>query len=188
MSDRLDRIDPASLAGAAAALYSKYASGRRVEPESEFTLVTEDGQLVGPPSAWLLSPDLGLGLERVGFEVRFNLSLTGRFREIVILMVAAVEDSPFERFAHHQAARRAGLTDDEIVGLDDGSFTPADESEATLVQMVEALLSRGTLDEELWKQADAALGRRAIFEVVTLIGWYRMMALQLRTFALEPPS
>ena len=188
MSDRLDHLDPAGLAGSAAALYSKYASGRRVDPASGFTLVTEDGQLLGPPAAWMLSPDLGLGLERVGFEVRFNLSLSSRFREIVILMVASVEDSPFERFAHHQAARHAGLTDDEIAALDAGSFTPADESEATLVQVVEALLSRWTLDEALWSQADASLGRRAIFEVVTLIGWYRMMALQLRAFALEPPA
>lgn len=188
MSDRLDHVDPAGLTGSAAALYSKYASGQRVMPESGFTLVTEDGQLLGPPAAWMLSPDLGLGLERVGFEVRFNLSLSARFREIVILIVAAVENSPFERFAHHQAARHAGLTDDEIADLDAGSFVPVDDTEATIIKVVEALLSRGTLDEALWSQADAALGRRAIFEVVTLIGWYRMMALQLRTFALEPPA
>lgn len=185
---RLERIDPSALVGSAADLYSRYATGERARPGVDFTLIDGDGQLMGPPATWMLSPDLGLGLERLGYGIRFELSLPARSREIVILMVAAVEDSPFERYAHHQAARRAGLTEAEIALLDAGSFAGRDEEEAVLVRVAKSVLVQRDLPDDLWESAVEVLGRPGVFEVVTLIGWYRMMALHLRIFRIEPPT
>ncbi|MFB9647184.1 carboxymuconolactone decarboxylase family protein [Microbacterium terregens] len=151
-------------------------------------MVAEDGQLLGPPAAWMLSPPVGIGLERAGFALRFALALPDRWREIVILMVAAHEDSAFERFAHRQGARAAGVTDAEIGQIQAGTFTPAGAVEAVLVQATTSLLRRAGLNAKEWSAAESALGHRAIFEVVTLVGWYRLMALQLRVFRLEPPT
>lgn len=184
---RLDPIDTAALRGAAADLYSRYTTGERANPRAAFSLITRDGQLTGPPATWMLNPALGLRMEQLGYGVRFELTLSARSREIVILMVAEREDSPFERYAHHQAARAAGLGDDEIVLLDEGTFTGAGEHEQLLVVTTQAILSRGTLSPPEWRDAEATLGRNAVLEIVTLVGWYRLMALQLRVFEIEPP-
>lgn len=188
MPSRLDPIDPTALKGSAAELYSRYASGERTAPGTDFTLITSDGQLTGPPAAWMLSPDLGLGLERLGHGVRFELTLSPRSREIIILMVATVEDSPYERYAHHQAARRAGLSNAEIQLLDQGAFVAADDIEGIIVRTAESVLAHDTVGDDLWGVAEATIGRQAVFEIVTLIGWYRLMALQLRIFNIAPPT
>lgn len=188
MTARLEPIDPAALTGAAAELYSRYTTGERAKPDAAFTLITEDGQLIGPPSTWMLNPALGLRMEQLGYGVRFELELSARSREIIILMVAHREDSPFERFAHHPAARRAGLDDEEIALLDAGGFVGADPQERLLVTTTDAILSRNALSEAEWAEAEDGLGRGAILEIVTLVGWYRLMALQLRVFGVEPPE
>ncbi len=101
-------------------------------------------------------------------------------------MVAQREDSAFERFAHHPAARQAGLDDEEIARIDEGRFVGADPQEQVLVRTADALLSRGTLTDAEWSTAEASLGGSIVLEVVTLVGWYRLMALQLRVFGIEP--
>lgn len=185
MTTRVARIDPSALTGSAAELYARYTTGRRVTPGTAFTLVTADGQLTGPPATWMLNPDLGLRMEQLGYGVRFELTLPPRAREIVILMVAHREDSAFERFAHHPAARKAGLTDEEIARLDDGGFTGSDQQEQVLVSTADAILSRGALSDAQWSAAERSLGGGAVLEIVTLVGWYRLMALQLRVFGIE---
>lgn len=186
---RLPPLDPIAFDDAQRQLYENYASGQRAQGSAGFRLVTDDGALIGPPAAWMLSPQLGLGLERAGYALRFGLSLSARLREIVILLVAAAEDSDFERFAHRQAARAAGLADSEIAALESGgAFNPRDDAEHAVVVLTGLLLRTGTLDDAQWSAARDALGHQGVFEVVTLVGWYRLMALQLRVFALEPPA
>ena len=184
---RVPRVSPESLVGAQKQLYELYTTGTRSAPGTDFRLVDDDGQLIGPPAAWMLNAELGLGLERLGREIRFNLGLSARHREIVILLVAEAEDSDFERYAHNKAAARAGLSAAEIAGLADGSFAAAGVAEALLVELASALIAGHELDDDLWMRAVDALGPATVFEVVTLVGYYRMMALQLRAFRLLPP-
>lgn len=188
MTTRLNRIDSEHLTGAAADLYARYATGERAKPGASFSLITTDGQLTGPPATWMLNPELGLRMEQLGYGVRFELTLSPRHREIVILMVAEREASPFERYAHHQAARQAGLTVDEIAMLDAGDLTGIDEREHVLITTTRAILEHGALTSGEWNTAETMLGRSAILEIVTLVGWYRLMALQLRVFEIDPPS
>lgn len=51
--------------------------------------------------------------------MRYRSSLTDRVRERAILAVAAHWDCGFERYAHEPAARRARLTEDEVLALGD---------------------------------------------------------------------
>ncbi len=185
---RVPRLLPTELAGAQAELYALYTTGTRAAPGTDFGLVDEDGQLIGPPASWMLNAELGLGLERLGREIRFNLSLPPRSREIVILAVAEREDSEFERFAHHRAAAHAGLSPDEILALAAGTFDPQSAQEAILVELTAELLAGHEIADELWSRSVRDLGTSATFEVVTLVGYYRMMALQLRVFRLVPPA
>ena len=72
--------------------------------------------------------------------------------------------------------------------LDAGDLTGIDEREHVLITTTRAILEHGALTSAEWNTAETMLGRSAILEIVTLVGWYRLMALQLRVFEIEPPS
>lgn len=189
MSARTGPTTPDALDDAQLALHAAFAGGDRAAQGTDFSLVDADGALLGPPATWLLSPRLGAALEPLGGVIRFGLELPARAKEIVILQVAHDEQSPFERYAHIRAARAAGLTDDEIDAVLEGTTLDlVDEQERAIHELATLLIAGGQLRDADFDRAVAALGRPAVFEVVTLVGYYRMIALQLRAFDIQPPQ
>jgi alkylhydroperoxidase family enzyme len=187
--ERLRRLHPDEMSAEQRELYEKFATGRRVQPGSPFSLVHPDGGLTGPPNGWLLSPPIGRALEQLGLAVRYELELPPRCREIVILIVAFHRNSAFELFAHRRAAAAAGLTETEIEGLATApgpDFANADERVAQAT--ARALIANGTLDDTGYAEAVDVLGERGLFEVIVLVGYYMMVATQLATFGVEPPA
>ncbi|WP_382304272.1 carboxymuconolactone decarboxylase family protein [Herbiconiux sp. UC225_62] len=169
-------------------LVRRFTTGRRVAAGTDFSLLDDDGRLTGPPATWQLSPGLGLALEPLAEVIRYSLSLPRRVHEIVILATARVEDNDFERWAHIRAGRAAGLSDSEIDELLGGSPRFTDPAESAAYDLARLLLSGQPLGDIEFDDAVSALGRTAVFEIVTLVGYYRMMALQLRAFDVRPPS
>jgi 4-carboxymuconolactone decarboxylase len=51
-----------------------------------------------------------------------------------------------------------------------------------------ALVTRGDLDDERFERAVALLGLPTLFELVTLVGYYSLLAVQLRVFRVGAPS
>ncbi|MEM9037236.1 MAG: carboxymuconolactone decarboxylase family protein [Actinomycetota bacterium] len=155
-------------------------------------LLDEHGGLHGPFNAMLLSPELGGRLQTVGDGVRKHTSLSARVREIAVLVVAAVQDSDFERWAHEQIARNAGFTDDELAALrripDEVSAAEwPDPGDLLIVRTSRALAVDGDLDDELYAAATEHLGVEGLFELLTLVGYYALLALQLRVFRVPVP-
>jgi alkylhydroperoxidase family enzyme len=170
-------------------LYKLFATGKRAQPGSPFSLVDPDGRLQGPPAAWVLVPGIGHALERLGGAMRYELTLEPRAREIAILLVGHHHQSPFELHAHTRAGKAAGLTDDDLAALADGR--PPElrtEQERVVHAAAGQLLRAGTLDEAQYAAAVAVLGPAQLFELVTLIGYYNMLAVQLSVFNLLPPG
>jgi 4-carboxymuconolactone decarboxylase len=169
--------------------YDKYATGVRAQPGSTFSLVDADGHLMGPPAVWVLSQPLGLALEQFGYAIRYELTLSRRAQEMAILMVAQRRNSEFERFAHAQAGLRAGLTDDDLTALAAGE-PPAlrTEEERVVYAVTSRILDTGTLTAAEYQEYTGALPVPQLFELVTLIGYYLMLATQLSVFDIQPPG
>lgn len=188
MTERLTRITPDAMSPEQVEIYSRFTDSARAAPGAAFSLLHADGGLTGPPNAWLLSPPLGRALERIGWAVRFELTLADRSREIVILLQAFHRASPFELYAHRRAGRAAGLTDAEIEGLAE-RIPPefrSDEERAVFAATL-AILDRRTLDDAEYRSAVQVLGERLLFELVALLGYYDFVATQLAVFGVEPP-
>lgn len=189
MMSRLPNIRPEDMTAEQREIYAKFSSGDRVGSQSAFSLVHPDGGLIGPPSAWILSPPLARVFEQVGGAMRFALQLSERAREIALLLHAFDRDCDFEIYAHRKAGRAAGLTDDEIEGL--ASRTPPALNtieEQAVFDATLSLLDHRRLNDEEYADAVAALGDRRLFELVSLIGHYDLVAMQLTVFELEPPT
>lgn len=184
-SERLAPLAPPALTERQRALYDAIAGGPRAAGPQHFALTREDGSLRGPFNALLLAPDLGEAVQGVGAAIRYRGTLPDRAREIAILIVAAHWDSAFERESHEAVGRAVGLDETELAALRalDLSALAGDER---LMADVALELVRGDLGDELWGRAEPILGAAWIFELTVLVGYYSMLALQLRAFRVEP--
>jgi 4-carboxymuconolactone decarboxylase len=185
---RIPKLPPASLAGEQRALYDAIAGGRRAQGPQLFRLADADGCLEGPFNAFLLQPRLGSALQALGAAVRYETGLSDRCREIAILVVAAHWRSDFEWYAHEAVGRAAGLTGAELSAITDGDYGTLANHEAVVARAAAALAAGGDLDDAGYDEAVAELGPDGLFELLTLVGYYATLALQLRVFRVPAPE
>jgi 4-carboxymuconolactone decarboxylase len=185
---RIEKLEPSSLDAGQRSLYDAIAGGRRAQGPQLFRLTDADGCLEGPFNAFLLQPRLGSALQALGSAVRYETGLDDRSREIAILVVAAHWRSAFEWYAHEAVARAAGLTDAELAAILDEQPAALAGREAVVARTAAALVARGDLDDAEYREATATLGPDGLFELLTLVGYYATLALQLRVFRVPSPS
>lgn len=184
---RLPALRPDDLDDAQRAIYDGITTGPRAQGPQHFALTDADGALVGPFNALLFSPELGNAVQQLGAAVRYATDLTARERELAILVVANHWDSAFERMAHEAVGRAAGLTDDELAALRAGILPEfADRRESAIVQLT-AAMTRGDVDDALWAETSRLLSPATCVELSTLVGYYALLALQLRVFRVGRP-
>jgi len=180
---RQPRLRPDDLDAEQAAVYRSITEGPR--STGPFPLVEADGSLRGPFGGFLLSPRVGDALQRLGAAVRYESGLSDRCRELAILAVAAAWNSGFEREAHEATGRRAGLLEHELAAVREGRETDLpDETEAACLRLVTALLG-GDVDDRTWAACVPPLDATAVFELTTLVGYYSMLALQMRVLRVD---
>ncbi len=189
MDQRLPKYPPDALDADRRAVYDAITAGRRASGPQLFRLVDDAGGLEGPFNAMLASPAVGMALQRLGSAIRYETGLSDRSREIAILTVAAARGSEFEWYAHERVARDAGLTEDELAALRarrrPASLSP---TEAATHDTVVALVDRSDLADAEFSLARDVLGLERLVELVTLVGYYDLLALSLRVFRVPLPD
>lgn len=187
-SPRIPKLEPSSLGDEQRSLYDAIAGGRRAQGPQLFRLTDEAGRLEGPFNAFLLQPRLGSALQALGSSVRYDSELDDRCREIAILVVAAHWRSDFEWHAHEAVARSAGLGDAELAAVRDGRYAALTGREAVVARTVATLVTRSDLDDAEYQEAVDQIGTAGLFELLTLVGYYATIALQLRVFRVPAPD
>ena len=207
---RIPKLEPAALDEDQRALYDAIAGGRRAQGPQLFRLADSEGRLEGPFNAFLLQPRLGSALQALGSAVRYDTGLDDRCREIAILIVAAHWESEFEWYAHEAVGRSVGLGDAELAAVRDGRYTELTAArdgrytelaaardgrpaalavrEAVVARTIAALVARGDLSDAEYREAVDHLGTPGLFELLTLVGYYATLALQLRVFRVPAPD
>jgi 4-carboxymuconolactone decarboxylase len=185
---RLPKFEPPALDAEQRSLYDAIAGGRRAQGPQLFRLADADGRLEGPFNAFLLQPRLGSALQALGAAVRYDTGLDDRCREIAILIVAAHWRSDFEWHAHEAVGRAAGLGDAELAALREGRHAELAGRESVVARTAAALVTRGDLDDAEYGEAVGHLGPAGLFELLTLVGYYATLALQLRVFRVPAPE
>jgi 4-carboxymuconolactone decarboxylase len=184
MSSRIPRLRPEDLTAEQRQLYQSINGGGRAHDAPRSRLTDDQGRLEGPFNAMLLNPPIGDALQRLGAAVRYRGRLPDRCRELAILAVAAHWRSGFEQRAHEPIAAAAGLTDAELTALRTGApLELTDPREMAVLQTTRHLLRHPDLDEPAYRDASAVLGPDVLFELTTVVGYYSLLALQMRVFA-----
>jgi 4-carboxymuconolactone decarboxylase len=186
---RLPPLRPELLNEEQRAVYDAIMSGPRGERPPPFRLADDRGRLLGPFNAMLYSPAVGRPLQELGAALRFRTSLTRREREIATLVVAAHWHSGYEWYAHERIGSQAGLSDRELRALKDGrDLVPDVLRERIVYEVTRSMTADQDLSDALYNEAVATLGRATLVELVTLVGYYGALALQLRVFRMGVPA
>ncbi len=184
---RLPALHPDHLTDEQRDVYDAIVGGRKAG--NPFSFIDEEGRLLGPYNAMLYSPAVGGPLQELGTALRFRTSFTKREREIATLVLAARVRSDYEWYAHESLGRGAGLTDADLDRLRTGEEPVlADARERIVYEATRALAADGDLSGPVLAEATATLGRTAMVELVTLVGYYSALALQMRVFRVGVPD
>jgi 4-carboxymuconolactone decarboxylase len=148
-----------------------------------------DGSLQGPFDAMLRAPRSGVALQGVGAALRYQSVLSERVRELATLLVAAHHRSAYEWHAHAPLAAAAGLPAELVEAVRTGTkIDLADPAERAAAAAVRQLLAAGDLDDETWSALVETLGEAAAVELSTLVGYYSLLAMQLRVLRVPLPD
>ena len=192
MSDPTPRLTPwrpAELDAEARALYDAVLASPRAQGPARRIIQRDDESLTGPFDAWLRTPALGAHLERVGMTFRSDTEMSAAAREVAILVVARAWDASFEWWVHGLVARREGVAEAAIEAIGHGRRPDFEDAACAAAHDVAAeLVHERTLRPETLERARAALGERALVEVVTLVGFYQLVSGVLVSFEPPPPS
>ena len=148
-----------------------------------------DGSLEGPFDAMLRAPRSGAALQGVGAALRYRGVLSERERELAILVVAAHHRAAYEWHAHAPLAEAAGLPEALLESVRTGGVVePEDPGERVVAVAVTQLLTTGDVDDETWATAVSALGEAGAVELTTVVGYYSLLALQMRVLRVPLPE
>jgi hypothetical protein len=186
---RLAWLAPEELTDAQRKIYDRITAGARAQHPPPFQLTDARGRLEGPFNAMLLNPTVGNPLERLGAAIRFRTALSDRSREIAILAVAAHRRSDFEWYAHEVLARECGITGAEVSALKEQRTPDTLRAEERVVhRLALALCTDLDLDDNTFGEGERVLGTALLDEVVTLVGYYQLLATSLRVWRTPLPD
>jgi len=185
---RLEQLTESTLTEEQRELYEAIAGHRLGASIRAAHLSDADGSVMGPFNHMLLAPTLGEPLQQLGGVLRFGGTLPDRARELVILTIARAWRSEFEWFAHVRVARAVGVSDEEIAAVRNGEVLALEDPIAdAAVATACALLERDDLSDDEFAYAHNNLGTTMLVELTTLVGYYALLAMQMRAFRVGLP-
>lgn len=137
---------------------------------------------------WLRSPELARQIASFGPFLRYR-SLDDRMRELAILITGRFCKSPAEWFFHLPPAREAGIEEDIITALAEKrrpDFPRPEED--VLYDVAMELLEGYKLSEATYARAMDVLGDKNLVELIAVVGFYVLMAMQIGAFQFQLPE
>jgi 4-carboxymuconolactone decarboxylase len=142
--------------------------------------------LRGPGGIQLHSPELSQRSRPVNHYLRFEAGLDGRVRELAILATARELDSQFEWAAHENEALRQGIAPELIDTIRcRRPLGDTVESDAIIIALAREIFGDRKVSPETYARCLAHFGRRALVDLVALMGNYAATAALLTAFDMQ---
>jgi 4-carboxymuconolactone decarboxylase len=177
---RLRRLGPADLSDEQRRMYDGIVNGPH---KGRGGLVDSEGRLGGPMNTYLHVPRVGSAQAAFGAALSYELTLQRRTAEIVILNVVHRTDTEYAIAAHEWAGYQVGLTLEQLAALREGREPVLEDPGDRIAWLTTTrLLQNGDLDDAQYEEAVTILGESGLIELTMLIGYYQLLARQLRVF------
>jgi 4-carboxymuconolactone decarboxylase len=139
--------------------------------------------LRGPGGILLHSPELSRLTRPVNRYLRHEAGLGGRVRELAILVTARELDSQFEWAAHEPEALREGISRDIIDIVEHRRDTSGlDDGDAIVIELGREIFGTRKVASATFARALRQFGRRALVDLLALMGNYAGTAALLAAF------
>lgn len=147
------------------------------------------GALSGPWAVLLRSPELVNRARPLSDYLRFNSGLPPRLSEFVILITARQWTQQYEWNAHHALAMKGGLNPEIAKAIAEGRRPQhmAEDEEIAYDLCIE-LLRNHSISDATYAGALSKFGEKGIVDIVSLSGWYTMVAMVLNTARTPLPA
>lgn len=120
-------------------------------------------------------------------HVLFKSTLPERDREILILRTGWRCRAEYEWGQHVVIGKAAGLSDDEIVRIADGSDASGwkDPFDAALVRAADELHDNSFVSDATWDALAARYTSQQLMDAVFVVGQYTLVSMALNTFGVQ---
>ena len=143
----------------------------------------------GPFGVWLRDPALTEKAASLYHHLRHDITAPQRLCELAILVTARAWTAQYEWYAHEKHAVPSGLDGAVVDAIRDRkkpNFIKQDE--AIVYDLTIELQESRALSDATYRRALDVLGERMLIELVTLVGFYTMLAILLVGFDVDIPK
>jgi alkylhydroperoxidase family enzyme len=131
--------------------------------------------------AW--HPELARAYNTFNGHVLFATTLTARQRELLVLRVAAVRESPYEWAQHVVIAADNDISPEEVERIEAGPDAPGwTDLDRAMIRAVDELVGDALISDDTWAVLAAELDEQQLMDLVFTVGAYDLLAMALRTF------
>jgi 4-carboxymuconolactone decarboxylase len=124
-----------------------------------------------------------------GGTLLYRGRLGARDRELLILRTGYLTRAHYEWGQHVEIGRAAGLSDDEIARVAEGSAAEGWSSEdATLLRAADELHRHARISDATWAALSERYDEQQLIEVCMTVGQYHLVAFTLNSLGVEPET
>jgi 4-carboxymuconolactone decarboxylase len=146
----------------------------------EHLFAGERGGMNGPFNVLLRSPEMGDLAQKLGAQLRFHSALSGKQRELAIIITARYWNAQYEWSAHHRLALQAGVSPAIADAIAAGKRPPSLEPDEEIVyNFCNELLNTKQVSDATFKAAVDKLGERGVVDLTALVGYYNFVSMIL---------
>lgn len=150
---------------------------------------TRSGETRGPFPVWLKSPDLLDRVNELAVYFKEERALPARLRELAIMINARHWSSEYQWHVHLRHAKRLGLDAAAINAIAQGRAVDlADPAERAVHDFCRETLGPNPISDATYQAALEALGEQGVIELVSLIGFYSLIAVAIKGFDVGLPD
>ncbi len=154
----------------------------RAGPRSKLTTssASKPGPIGGPFNVMLRTPGIGMLIQKLGGEIRFNSVLSGKLNELAIIITARHHGQNYEWNAHCRLALQGGLDPAIAQAIAEGR-EPAgmDADEALVYEFSRSLHENHGVSDALFKRAFDRFGERGVVDLIAVNGYYTLVSFLL---------
>jgi len=172
---------------------SETLSRRPITPERRALRQTikegSRGGVGGPHDVMGISAELNRRVRGVGKYLNLETCLEQRLRQLAIIIVARLRTAQVEWYAHVPRALEAGISTAVVEAISKNQPPPfKKDDERVVFQVTQELVKNNQVTDETFSMAMRLLGVEALIDLITLIGYYNLIAWVLFTYKIEPPK
>jgi len=108
-------------------------------------------------------------------------TLAPREREMAILRIGWLNQSPYEFEQHVRISKQLGISDDEIERIQKGPKAGWNQQDAAILQAADDLFENSIVSDETWKTLSSRYNTQQMMDLIFTIGQYNLVSWALNS-------